>query len=110
MSLFQIGKKVLINTDQWFCAPDGKQYKAVHGTVRALKSDHEALGIKTNARSTNWYVEIGDMLIAGCQIHYAIAAETADFGEVEHWQEHEGECRRYMAPSRIYNADGGNHE
>ena len=25
-------------------------------------------GIKTNARSANWYVSIGNMLVAGCQI------------------------------------------
>jgi len=68
----KIGDKALITTDLWFFAPDGQQYRAVFGTVKAIRSSEETLGIKTNARSTNWYVEIGDVILAGCQIHYAI--------------------------------------
>lgn len=67
-----IGTKLLITTDNWFFAPDGQNYRAVYGTVRGVFSDTETLGIKTNAKSTNWYVQIGKMCIAGCQIHYVI--------------------------------------
>lgn len=68
----KVGAKVLITTDAFFYAPDGNAYRAVWGTVRSLNDDQSSLGIRTNARSTNWYLLIGNMLIAGCQIHYAI--------------------------------------
>lgn len=71
-----IGKKVLINTEQWFVAPDGESYKAVHGTLHGVHTDSETLGVRTNAKSTNWYVSIGDMIIAGCQINYLILCDT----------------------------------
>ena len=62
----KIGDKVLITTDNWFFGKDGIQYRAVYGTVKSIANDVDILGIKTNAKSTNWYVEIGDMVIAGC--------------------------------------------
>lgn len=100
-----IGDKVLITTDRWFFAPDGQSYMAVHGTVRAVKSDAETLGIKTNARSTNWYIEVGNTTIAGCQIHYAIKSDTCNFGEAL-GETGEGEhFRQVMRACRIYNAD-----
>lgn len=40
-----------------------------------ILKDEDTLGIKTNARSTNWYAFVGDeekgIIVAGCQIHYA---------------------------------------
>lgn len=64
----------LITTDNWFYAPDGKQYKAVWGNVEIIEDSF--LGIKTNRNSSNWYVKIGSedrhVIIAGCQIHYAM--------------------------------------
>lgn len=101
-----IGDKALITTDCWFLAPDGHQYKAVWGTVKAVRSSEETLGIKTNARSTNWYVEIGNMTIAGCQIHYMIKAASCKTGQcVTHHKEEDGAVKQYMLPSNIYNAD-----
>ena len=84
LSANAIGKTVLITTDNWFYAPDGKTYRAVFGTLRNVLADSDVLGIKTNARSTNWYLEIGNMVIAGCQIHYAMLAERSEmnFGKV----------------------------
>ena len=101
-----IGDKVLITTDGWFFAPDGEQYRAVHGTVKAILNDEEALGIKTNRASTNWFVEIGNALIAGCQIHYAVKSETFNpeppSAEIDHeGARHVDKC----GTSRIYNAD-----
>ena len=43
--------------------------------VTKLKDDK----IKTNVKSTNWYVLIGNMIIAGCQIHYAIQTDAVSF-------------------------------
>ena len=84
LSAQAVGKTILITTDHWFYAPDGKTYRAVFGTLRNVLADSDVLGIKTNARSTNWYLEIGNMVIAGCQIHYAMLAERGEmnFGKV----------------------------
>lgn len=72
----KVGDKVLVNVDDWFFAPDGEQYRAVWGTVKGIYSDVDTLGIKTDARSTNWYLEVGDMVVAGCRIHYVIKCDT----------------------------------
>lgn len=67
--MIQSGKKYLITCDAWFYAPDGENYRAAFGTVHAVVDAKTALGIDTNRNSTNWYVVIDDMIIAGCQIH-----------------------------------------
>jgi len=75
----EIGSKYLITTDSWFFANDGNQYKAVFGEITSIRDAEDTLGVKTNARSTNWYVLIGNkdenLLIAGCQIHYAMKTD-----------------------------------
>lgn len=102
-----VGKRVLVTTDCWFTAPNGEQYKAVYGELIAVQTDQEALGIKTNAKSTNWYAQVGNMLMAGCQIHYAINCDGIDvfLGDISHQDTHEGRCIITKQPSRIYNAD-----
>lgn len=52
---FGIGDNVLVTTDGWFFGPDGRQYRGAWGTLHGVASDFETLGVKTNARSTNWY-------------------------------------------------------
>lgn len=93
--------KYLITTDHWFYAPDGRQYKAVFGECKILKDD--VLGIKTNRASTNWYVQVGNdvdnILIAGCQIHYAIKCESVDSSK-GYTEDDKG--REHIASSRIY--------
>ena len=101
----EIGKKVLITTDQWFFAPNGQQYKAVHGTVKAVKDAVETLGVKTNAKSTNWYVEIGNMTIAGCQIFYATEVEECNFDRAVNEDMDAKDYQEKMLRSKIYNAD-----
>lgn len=101
------GHKCLITCDDWFYAPDGRCYKAVFGTVHAIVDAETALGIKTNRNSTNWYVAIGDAIIAGCQIHYAVRTDTYnpepdDKVEVDHNGER---CITRNAVTRIYDAD-----
>ena len=76
----ETGVTYLITTDNWFTAPDGRQYKAAFGTVHGTLNDEQALGIKTNHRSTNWFLSIGNLLIAGCQIHYAVRSDTCNKG------------------------------
>ena len=100
-----VGEKALITTDGWFIAPNGKQYRAVFGTVRAIRSSEEALGVKTNARSTNWYVEIGCMTVAGCQIHYAVCCDSCEFTSIEDYRETDAGLIKFTRPSQIFNAD-----
>ena len=102
-----IGKKILVTTDCWFVAPDGEQYNSVYGELIGVHSDADTLGIKTNAKSTNWYAQVGRMLVAGCQIHYAINCDGVDvnFGESNHEGTHEGKAVNSKHNSRIYNAD-----
>jgi hypothetical protein len=95
----KIGDKVLITTSDWFFAPDAQSYKAVWGTVKAIRTDSETLGLKTNARSTNWYVEIGNMLVAGCQVFYALKTDVMQFNE------YIGMVSEGPQPCRVYNAD-----
>lgn len=70
--MLELGQKYLITTTNWFYGPDGSQYKAVHGTFKGTSNAEQTLGISTNRNSTNWYAQIGAMIIAGCQIHYII--------------------------------------
>ena len=95
----------LITTDEWFYAPDGKLYRAVWGNVQIVTDD--ILGIKTNARSSNWFAKVGSednhLIIAGCQIHYSCRCDepptakyTEDFAVVD------GEVKEFQRPTSIY--------
>jgi hypothetical protein len=97
--------KYLITTDNWFYAPDGKQYRAAWGEVKILSDD--VLGVKTNARSSNWYARVGNdeshIIIAGCQIHYAIRTDNKpNTGLVKDERIVEGEVKRINKSSEIY--------
>jgi len=69
--------KYLITTDNWFFGPDGFQYRAVWGEVNIIEDSF--LGIKTNIRSSNWFAKVGTeenhVIVAGCQIHYAVKTD-----------------------------------
>jgi hypothetical protein len=100
-----VGREVLITTDNWFTAPDGERYNSVFGILNGIFNDEEILGIKTNARSTNWYVGIGKMIIVGCQIHYAIQCDEVSF-EPPTWEiQHEDKTvSAKCAVTRIYHS------
>lgn len=77
--MIESGQKYLINTDQWFFAPDGEQYRAVWGTCY-MKTSEEVFGFKPSRPSTNWFLAIGRrkvrrVIVAGCQIHYAVRCD-----------------------------------
>jgi len=104
----EIGQTYLITTDCFFIAPDGNEYRAVFGTINAINSDKECLGITTNRGSTNWYVSIGNMMVAGCQIHYAIQTNNCNLKPFVRTVEHHGDtmfCKE--SNSRIYDANKG---
>lgn len=100
-----IGDKVLVSFDNYFLAPDGRQYRAAFGTVRAVRTAEESLGVRPNGKSANWYLEVGEMLVAGCQIHYLVKTDTCNFGNTESWGVHEGKSVKSVVPTNIYDAD-----
>lgn len=103
----EIGKKAIITTDNWFYAPDGRQYRGVFGTVKGVFTAEETLGVRPNGRSTNWYVEIGNVTIAGCQIHYAVRSEHCNTeNTARDWLADTSKgLVEYERPCAIYNAD-----
>ncbi|AGO48412.1 hypothetical protein Phi10:1_gp071 [Cellulophaga phage phi10:1] len=97
--------KYLINTDSYFIAPDGREYKAVYGEVEILNDTF--LGVKTNARSANWFAKVGTednhVIIAGCQIHYATkTTNEINRGGSDSWSE---DGSTFKLPCRIYFAE-----
>ena len=100
--------KFLITTDNWFYAPDGKQYNCVWGNVEIVSDS--ILGIKTNVRSSNWFAKIGSdenyIIVAGCQIHYAIKSENKP--NTDDILEHRIDAGKYVTstrPTNIYIAE-----
>lgn len=78
-------KEYLITTDNWFYAPDGKKYKAVWGKVEILED--KFLGVTTNRNSSNWFAKVGTennhVIVAGCQIHYAVRCGTPNTDNIK---------------------------
>jgi len=100
--------KYLITTEGWFFAPDGQQYKAAWGNVEILEDS--LIGVKTNRNSTNWYAKVGgndkEIIIAGCQIHYAIKCnETPSQDDYIQDETHEGKIIKNNVSSKIYIAE-----
>lgn len=69
------GDKYLVTTDCWFIAPDGEQYRSAWGKCE-LKTTEEVFGFSPSKPSTNWFLFIGNMIIAGCQIHYVVKCDN----------------------------------
>ena len=103
-------QRYLITTDNWFFAPDGEKYCGVWGRVN-VHSDTDILGIKTNEKSTNWYVWVGSddkgVLVAGCQIHYAtICPEPPPLNNTSIWSHPQnGVVVPGKTPQQIYIAE-----
>lgn len=99
--------KYLITTDAWFYAPDGMAYNAVWGNVEILEDS--ILGVKTNRNSANWYAKIGSegkhVIVAGCQIHYAIKCDSKPNTANVDDQYVSTECVNYNRPTRIWIAE-----
>lgn len=100
-----IGHNVLVTTANWFYAPDGRSYRAVWGTLKGIKTAEDNLGVRPRGPSTNWYLEIGDTTIAGCQAMYCVRTDVVNFGDAQEMVEHEGRYAISQRPSAIYNAN-----
>ena len=97
--------KYLITSDSWFYGADGRQYRAVWGEVEIVTDS--ILGIKTNARSSNWFAKISGeknhVIIAGCQIHYAVKTdEKPNVDLTQDYMVDDGEVKNYLRPTSIY--------
>ena len=100
--------KYLITTDAWFIAPNGKSYNSVWGNIEIVNDS--ILGIKTNARSSNWFAKIGnegkEVIIAGCQIHYAVKCESKpNTGDIDDWNVDSSNYLEFKRPTKIYIAE-----
>ena len=73
-----IGDKILVTTEGWFFAPDGESYKAVYGTLKNLINTEDVLGIKSDKTTAKWALKIGEMIVAGCQIHYMVKSDSCE--------------------------------
>lgn len=101
-----VGQTILITVDNWFIAPDGAYYRTIFGTLRAVHTAEATLGVRPNGKSTNWYLEIGNMIIAGCQIHYAVRCVSFNPEAVEdETVSPEHGLKKYTRRTCIYNAD-----
>ncbi len=99
--------KYLITTDSWFYAPDGQKYRAVWGDVMAFEDNN--LGVKTNRNSTNWYLKVGvddnHVIVAGCQVHYAVKCEKPHTGLTTDNSYGDGKFKQFERTSEIYIAE-----
>lgn len=98
-----LNKKVLVTTSAWFYAPDGKQYRAVFGTLKAIHETKETLGFTPNRHHANWVIEIGDMLITGCQVLYCVQTDECNTGRADHsTYDSNGSYNEFKRASEIY--------
>lgn len=103
--MFDKDAMYLISADSWFYAPDGSQLNAAYGKVEILSD--ETLGLKTNRNSTNWYAKVGTeknhVIIAGCQIHYAVKCNVNPTKEgYSSWAKHEGKVIESKIPCPVF--------
>ena len=101
----KVGKKYLITTDNWFFAPDGKQYRSVFGTLYGIVKAEDELGLRPNRNSANWFVNIGNMSIAGYQIHFSVETKKVNLERTYVDTCFEGNFIASLRNSLIYNAD-----
>ena len=100
-----INKKVLVTTQGWFYGKDGRSYRGVHGTLKAVHEAGKTLGFIPNRSHANWFIEIGEMIIMGCQVMHIVECETINTGSVTDWTtEGQGEkgIKEYERPTAIY--------
>lgn len=100
-----IGKKVLVTTQSWFYGKDGKQYRAIHGTLKGIHEAGKTLGFIPNRSHANWFIEVGSMVIMGCQVLYFDQVDEIHGGPVIDWTDapdDKGKAKNYERPTAIY--------
>lgn len=102
--MIEKGKKYLITTNDWFYTPEGESCKAVWGTCEIIRTE-DAFGFTPARPSTNWFLKVGNMIVAGCQIHYAIQCEKAPENKFKEVRYQDKDTGVSYSASRIYIAD-----
>jgi hypothetical protein len=100
-----LNKKVLVTTQNWFYGSDGKQYRSVWGTLKGVHEAGKTLGFIPNRSHANWFIEIGDMVIMGCQVMYLIQCDNINTSDVFDWvtdNQKENGINKYTRPTAIY--------
>lgn len=99
-----IGKNVLLTTSEWFTAPDGNNYKAVWGELKGVHEAGKTLGFIPNRSHANWFIEIGGMIIMGCQVKYLIQCNDKPNDErATNWTADAANgIKEYQSPCQIY--------
>ncbi len=87
-SFIEQGEYYLVTTDGWFVAPDGEQYRSVWGKCY-IKTTEEVFGFTPQRPSTNWFLCVGKVIIAGCHIHYLIKSDARPALESNFYQDFE---------------------
>ncbi|WP_276483572.1 hypothetical protein [Paraflavitalea pollutisoli] len=102
-----VGKKVLITTSEWFVGPDGKDHRAVWGTLNGVHEAGKALGFIPNRAHANWFYDIGGVVIMGCQVKYLCLCPDQPSPDVLGWtiEKDMKEALQYTAPFKILIAE-----
>lgn len=94
--MIQEGKKYLVTADAWFYGSDGQQYRAAYGICRTITMT-EAFGFTPQRPSSNWFLQVGEgensVIIAGCQIHYAVRLDKKPYQITETFSNEHGILR-----------------
>jgi hypothetical protein len=101
-----VNKKVLVTTSNWFYGKDGKQYRAIHGTLKGITEASKTVGFVPNRTHANWYYEIGNMIIMGCQVMYIELCDEVETGHVTDFSvdttNDVNPVKEYLRPTSIY--------
>jgi hypothetical protein len=97
-----IGSKVLVTTSNWFYGPDGKQYRGVWGTLHSINEAGKELGFIPNRAHANWFLQIGTVVIMGCQAMYVIQTDTRPPDECTDYTMEGGKPIEATKPTSIY--------
>lgn len=101
-----INKKVLVTTEGWFYGKDGKTYRAIYGTLKAIHQAEKVVGFTPSRGNVNWFYEIGNMVIMGCQIMYIVQADEVHTGSTkDHRFAPDSSLSICDRPTEIYMAD-----
>lgn len=98
-----IGSKVLVTTNAWFYAPDGKNYRAIFGTLKSVDEVKNVLGFTPSRSNANWMLQIGDCVVMGCQVMYLIKTDSVNTAPVEGWDSDAANgIKVFERPAAIY--------
>ena len=107
-SFLRVGLKYLITLESRIRTPDGEAYGAVFGTLRAVHKAQDVIGVYPGRGHENWMVEIGNVIIPGCQVKFCIQTDSYSTQPPSNEIEHEGEVKlTHWHMTRIYNVDSG---